>query len=402
MDPALNPYSPGSGRRPPELVGRTGELEAFDTLRARSANGLGDRGIVLTGLRGVGKTVLLNEMHGLADRVGWLTARIEARRDSTGARSVRSALARELVVAARKFARTSLTERMRAALGSISSFNAKIGATGISLGVERATGRADSGDVEIDLLELVEDVSHALVEKKRAFGLFIDEMQDLDTETMGALITAQHTANQRGWPFYVIGAGLPSLPRTLTDTRSYAERLFNYRRIGELNDNDAAAALREPAERLGARFEPAALDLLLRIAGGYPYFIQEYGQAVWALASGKTIQYADAQAAVQYGTEQLDIAFFRSRWERATPAERRMLAAMAHDGAGPSSTSTVADRMGLKVTSLGPYRAGLITKGLAYAPEHGRIAFTVPGMADFVDRHRDDLEPPDTSEEGPE
>lgn len=392
MRPEQNPYSPGSGRRPPELVGRVGELEAFDTLRARVMNGLSDRGVVLTGLRGVGKTVLLNEMHRMADSSGWLTVRIEARRDEAGVRAVRKVLARELVVAARKLTRTTLSARMREALGTISSFNAKVGATGIELGVDLNKGRADSGDAEVDLLELVEDVSDALGERRRAFGLFVDEMQDLDAETMGALIAAQHAANQRDWPFYIIGAGLPNLPRVLTETRSYAERLFNYRQIGKFNHDDAAQALREPAERLGAQFAPSTLETLLDAAGGYPYFIQEYGQAVWNISPERLITPSDATAAVQYGTEQLDAGFFQSRWQRATRSERRMLHAMALDGEGPSTTALVAQRMGLQPSSLGPYRAALISKGLIYAPEHGQIAYTVPGMSGYVERHHDEVD----------
>lgn len=392
MEPALNPFSPGSGRRPPELVGRTGELEAFDTLRARVARKMGDRGIVLTGLRGVGKTVLLNEMHRYADASEWLTVRLEARRDTGGAQAVRRTLARDLVVAARKLSRGSVTSRMRDALGTISSFNFKIGATGIELNVDVSSGRADSGDPEVDLLELVEDVSLALAERGRAFALFIDEMQDLDVETMGALIAAQHAASQRGWPFYIVAAGLPNLPRVLTDVRSYAERLFSYRPIGQLSRTDATQALRDPAERLGASFAGRSLDVLLDAAGGYPYFIQEYGQAAWNLASGKIIDESDAEAAVSFGTEQLDAGFYRSRWERGTPAERRMLYAMAADGDGPSTTSAVARRMGIQVSSLGPYRANLISKGLVFAPEHGQIAFTVPGMGGYVTRNHVELE----------
>ncbi|MBX9246207.1 ATP-binding protein [Actinotalea ferrariae] len=392
MDPSLNPFSPGSGRRPPELVGRAGELEAFDTLVARTRNGLSDRGIVLTGLRGVGKTVLLNEMHAQADRFEWLTVRLEARRDEAGVAAVRRALAREVVAAARKLTRRSISVRMRQALETISAFNAKIGATGISLGVDLAKGRADSGDAEVDLLELVEDVSLALAEDGRAFGLFIDEMQDLDETTMGALLAAQHLAGQRGWPFYVIGAGLPNLPRVLTEARSYAERLFTYRSIGQLPASEAARALVEPAERLGAGFAPDGLAVILDAAGGYPYFLQEYGQAIWNLAPAKVFTADDAAAAVQFGLEHLDAAFFRSRWERATPAERRFLLAMAHDNDAPSQTSDVARRVGLKITSLGPYRANLMAKGLIYSPEHGQVAYTVPGMAAFVDRHREDLD----------
>ena len=353
---------------------------------------MGDRGIVLTGLRGVGKTVLLNEMHARAEAAGWLTVRLEARRDERGATTVRRALARELVVAARKLTRTTLTGRLRDALGTISSFNAKIGATSIELGIGVNAGRADSGDVEVDLLELVEDVASALGEKRRAFCVFVDEMQDLDAETMGALIAAQHVANQRDWPFYVVAAGLPDLPRVLTETRSYAERLFNYRPLGKLARADAADALREPAERLGAEYEPEALERLLDATGGYPYFIQEFGQTAWNLAAGRVITDADALAAVQFGTEQLDAGFFRSRWERATRSERRLLLAMAADGDASSATIDVARRMGLLPSSLGPYRAALIGKGLVYAPEHGRIAYTVPGMSAYVDRNRDDLD----------
>lgn len=387
-----NPYSPGSGRRPPELVGRVGELEAFDTVRARVLNGLVDRGVVLTGLRGVGKTVLLNEMHRMATEFEWLTVRIEARRDEAAIRATRRALARELVASARRLTRTRLVGGMREALGSIASFNARIGATGVELGVELNRGRADSGDIEVDLLELVEDVATPLADRRRGFAVFIDEMQDLDAETMGALIAAQHMANQRDWPFYLVAAGLPNLPRVLTESRSYAERLFNYRSIGKLPRGDAGRALREPAERLGAEFSDEGLQLLLDAADGYPYFIQEFGQAAWNLAGERLVNAGDAAAAVQFGTEQLDSGFYKSRWDRPTRSERRMLLAMAPDGEGPSSTSSVAHRMGLQPNSLGPYRASLIAKGLVYAPEHGLIAFTVPGMASYIERHHDDLD----------
>lgn len=330
----------------------------------------------------------------MAEAFDWLTVQIEARRDEAGARMVRRALARELVASARKLTRTTLTGKMRDALGTISSFNAKLGATGIELGVAPNTRRADSGDVEVevDLLELVEDVATALADQRRALGISIDEMHDLDAETLGALTAVQYEANQRDWPFYIIRAGLPNLPRVLTETRSYAEPLFNYRPIGKLGRNDADYALREPAERLGAKFEPDALSTRLDATGGYPYSIQEYGQAAWNLAPNQSITTGDADAAVQFGTERLEVGSFRSRWDRATPSERRMLYAMAVDGDGPSPTASVAQRMGLQPSSLGPYRAALIAKGLAYAPEHGQIAYTVPGMAGYINRHHDELD----------
>ena len=391
MEPALNPYSPGSGRRPPELVGRTGELEAFDTVVARSRHQLSSRGMVLTGLRGVGKTVLLNEMARHAARDGWLTVAVEARREPTGAIAVRRMLARELVSAARALRPPTLSTRMRTAFSTISSFNASVGATGVSLGVDVQPGRADSGDTEIDLIELVEDVSAAVAEEGRGFGLFIDEMQDLDADTMAGLLAAQHLAGQRDLPFYVIGAGLPNLPRVLTDIRSYAERLFDYRPIGKLAREDAASALVEPAERYGARFTDEALGILLDAADGYPYFIQEYGQAIWSLSPTAVFGEDDALAAVRFGLEHLDGGFFRARWERATPAERRFLRAMAADDDTPSQTADVARRLGLRITSLGPSRANLMAKGLVYAPEHGLVAYTVPGMASYVNRHQDEV-----------
>ena len=393
MDRTMNPYSPGSGRKPPEFAGRDGDLEAFDTVRARTAAGSTDRGIIMTGLRGVGKTVLLNEMLRMAEDFDWLTVRLEARPEQGGAAAVRRSLARDLVAAARKYARRPAKSRMKSALATITAFNASVGATGLSLGVTRAAGRADSGNTEIDIAELVEDVSVALAEDRRAFAIFIDEMQDLDAETMAALIAAQHQASQREWPFYVIGAGLPNLPRMLAESRSYAERLFNYRPIGPLSRDDTATALQNPAARLGVEYSTDALEVLLDAADGYPYFIQEYGQSAWNVASSRTIEVSDAQAAVVFGTEQLDAGFFRSRWDRASGAERRLLVAMAADRGEPSRPAAIALRMGVQATAISSLRARLIAKGLIYAPEHGQLAFTVPGMAAFVARHRENVEP---------
>jgi hypothetical protein len=391
MDAALNPFSPGSGRRPPELVGRIAELEAFDTIVARSRGGLTSRGIMLAGLRGVGKTVLLNEMYAHAERAEWFVVRLEARRDESGEASIRRRLARELVAAARSLNKPKASARMKRALQSVGAFNAKIGATGIDLGIQLASGRADSGDIEVDIGELVQDISTALQEEHGTFGIFVDEMQDLDTATLSALVAAQHEAGQRDWPFYVIGAGLPNLPRVLSDARSYAERLFDYRTIGRLHPEDAELALVEPATRYGAHFEPDALDVLVTAADGYPYFIQEYGQAIWNLAPAPTFTAADAKAAVIFGLEHLDQGFFRARWERATPSERRFLIAMSDDNDAPSMSGDVAARLGVKITSLGPNRANLMAKGLIYSPQHGQIAYTVPGMAAYVHRHREEV-----------
>lgn len=392
MRAALNPFSPGSGLRPPALVGRDSELEALDVLVERTRNGLDGRGIILSGLRGVGKTVLLNEMRFRAEEAGWFAVNLEARPDNAGAQSARRILAREITTQARQLSRRkAITDRVRTALQSVTAFNVKVGASGIDLGVELEAGRADSGDIEVDLPELVQDLCAALQEDGSAFGLFIDEVQDLDPLLLRALLVTQHQAGQRRWPFFLIGAGLPHLPGILAETRSYAERLFDYRTIARLPDPEARAALVDPVTKHDVSFDPGALQLLLDASGGYPYFLQEYGRAAWEVAAGPVITLDDARASAVIGLERLDAGFFRSRWNRATPSERRLLVAMAEDGFGPSSSSEIARRMDLKPNSLGPYRANLINKGLVYAPDHGQLAYTVPGMDAYVQRHREDL-----------
>ncbi len=391
MQSALNPFSPGSGLKPPALVGRDEQLGAMDVTIRRSHAGMPCRGIVLTGLRGVGKTVLLNEMHDRAEDAGWFVVSLEARVDPPGSSSVRRALARDIAVAARRLRHQhGLTDRIRRALEAVASFNLKFGVSGIDLGVQAAPGRADSGDLEVDLPELIADLAIALAEHRSSFGLFIDEMQDLDSDLIRALLVAQHRCGQRGWPFYLMGAGLPNLPTVLASARSYAERLFDYRTIGTLTPAQAALALTQPAAHHDVTFDPAALHTLFAASGGYPYFLQEYGWAAWESAAGPQITQSDAATAVTLGRQRLDSGFFLSRWNRATPAERRALVAMAEDGDRPSESGEVARRMGIRPSSLGPYRARLIAKGLVYAPDHGLLAYTVPGMAGFVHRHREE------------
>ena len=365
----------------------------MDVMIERSAAGFVSRGIVLTGLRGVGKTVLLNEMRDRAERAGWFVVGLEARGDDAGAAGLRRTLGRDIAVRARQLKRGhEVVGRLRAALETISAFGVKVGAGGIDLGVQVERGRADSGDIEVDMPELVQDLSAVLSEAGSAFGLFIDEMQDVDAELLRALLVTQHLAGQRGWPFYIVAAGLPNLPGLLAESRSYAERLFDYRTVSRLSTPDAKSAVVHPVTQLGVVFDEGGLDLLVSAADGFPYFLQEYGRAAWEVAGGSPITEVDAQGSVEVGLERLDTGFFQARWLRATRSERRMLVAMAEDGDGPSVSSEVARRMGLQPSSLGPYRAQLIRKGLVYAPEHGLVAYTVPGMASFVHRHREDLD----------
>ncbi|UUL75630.1 ATP-binding protein [Pseudarthrobacter sp. Fe7] len=268
----------------------------------------------------------------------------------------------------------------------MTSFTATAGVKGISLGVGVDPTRASTGHLEIDLKDLVEDLSTALKKQRSGFAIFIDEMQDLDDELLGSLIAAQHHANQEQLPFFVVGAGLPNLPGRLADIRSYAERAFDYRIIGKLTPEAARDAFTQPAKSVGQHYSPEALDLMVEASGMYPYFIQEFGSAMWESALKSPFTRDDAEAAVTLGREKLDAGFFIARWQRATKAERRFLHAMAQDGEGPSSTGDVASKMGKKPTALGPARATLIDKGLIYSPEYGHVAFTVPGMAGFIAR----------------
>lgn len=390
MRPELNPYSPGSGLTPPYLVGRSNEIEMFDLIVARSRGRLHSRGMVLHGLRGVGKTVLLNRFREQAERADWFIIELEGRSSELGNEAVRQKLGRSLLLASRKLQRTKhATAGVKHALRTVKSFSLSLGVASIDIGLDALPGRADSGQIEIDFEEVVEDLAPALKETSAAFALFIDEMQDIDPELLVALLAAQHRAGQKGWPFYVFGAGLPSLPSVLSDARSYAERLFNYREIGALDSAAALEALTVPATRQGASFEEGAAEDIVLAANGYPYFLQTYGQASWEIASERTISRTDAAAAIIDGNAALDMGFFPARWDRATPAERQYLRAMSVDGDRGTRTSDVAERLTTRPTSLSPARQSLIDKGIIYMPERGRVSFTVPNMAAFIQRQHE-------------
>lgn len=390
MRAELNPYAPGAGLRPPELVGRQPEVDAFDLLVARSRRGQTSRSLVLHGLRGVGKTVLLNQFRAQADSAGWLVVDVEGQTSDSGQQTTRRRLAREIALAARRLHRgRALTSAVRDALATVKAFSVQFGGMGFSVDVEASVGRADTGVIEIDLEELVEDLAPALREQQRVLALFVDELQDLEPALLAALISVQHRAGQREWPFVVVGAGLPSVPGALTSAKSYAERLFDYREIGSLPSGAAADALVLPAQRSGVTFDPDALDTIVDAAGGYPYFLQTYGSAAWDLAADKRITRADADGAIERGNAELDSGFFPGRWASATPAERQYLVAMSDDPEGESSTGEVASRLGVPAKATSQARQALIGKGIVFAPQRGRIAYTVPHMRAFVRRQAD-------------
>lgn len=247
-------------------------------------------------------------------------------------------------------------------------------------------GGADSGQLEADLNKLILDLSEAAREQGRGLAILIDEAQDLHADELVAICVAAHLVSQQGTACVIALAGLPSLPRVLSEAKSYAERLFDFQEVERLGDEAARRALTTPAEVEGVAWDPEAVDFVVDRTAGYPYFLQQYGQETWNQAEGPSLTLIDARIGAERAQLALDTGFFRSRWERATPSEKRYLRAMAPDGDSGSSAWEIADRLKTKTSSLGPVRAGLIGKGLIYAPAHGRVAFTVPGMSDFINR----------------
>jgi hypothetical protein len=388
VDPVRNPYAPGAGQRPPELAGRDRELAQFEVVLERIARGRPERSMVLTGLRGVGKTVLLNSFRSMALQRLWGTGKIEARPEQ----SIRRPVAAALHMAVRELApRHRAPDRIEHFLGVLKSFasrdpKAPKGSFTPHLGIDAAPvrGRADSGDLEIDLTELFADAASVATDLGVGIALFIDEMQDVPPVDVSALCAATHELSQTAGPLIVVGAGLPHLPSVLSASKSYSERLFRYVPIDRLDRAAADQALLAPARREGADFTQEALDALYEAADGYPYFVQAYGKVTWDAAAASPVTAADVTVAGPQAEAELAVGFFGSRYDRATPAEREYMRAMAVLGDDPVPTAQVADELGRKPSSLSPSRDGLIKKGLIYSSERGLIAFTVPHFGKFL------------------
>lgn len=392
MDPVRNPFAPGAGQRPPELAGRDKEVGAFEVVLERVARGRPERSLVLTGLRGVGKTVLLGELRSMAVKRGWGAGKVEARPDADLRRPLSAALHRAIRDLA---VRHRAPDRVEAILGILKAFALRAAPDGAKLrdrwqpgiDVPAAQGRADSGDIEIDLVELFTDVAELAQDVGTGVALLIDEMQDLKPDDISALCAACHELSQLGAPLVVVGAGLPHLPAVLSASKSYSERLFRYVRIDRLSREDADRAVLAPVEREDAGITDEALDALFDASGGYPYFIQAYGKAAWDAAPADPISALDVSVAAPEADAELAVGFFGSRYERATPAEREYLRSMAEltDGKDAGvNTAQVADHLGRKPSSLSPARDSLIKKGLVYSAERGQIAFTVPHFGRFL------------------
>jgi hypothetical protein len=403
MDPIRNPYAPGAGQRPPELAGRDVELETFDVVLERVARGRPERSLVLTGLRGVGKTVLLNALRSGAVRRGWGTGKLEARPDQP----LRRPLSSSLHQAVRELSHPK-PDDVDHVLGVIRAFAQREAGVDAKLrdrwnpGIDAPAvkGRADSGDIEIDLVELFTDLGGLAADVGKGVAVFIDEMQDLGPDDVSALCAACHEISQSGLPLIVVGAGLPHLPAVLSASKSYSERLFRYQRIDRLTREGADRALGAPAAEEGADFTEEALAAMYAATGGYPYFIQAYGKVVWDLAPRSPITSEDVAVARPEAESELAVGFFGSRFERATPGERDYLRAMADaavaiaersadelDDIQSVPTSDVAAGLGKKPQSLSPARDSLLKKGLIYSGERGRIAFTVPHFGRYLREH---------------
>lgn len=386
MDPRRNPFAPGAGTPPPELAGRDALLErnavALDRIRA----GRAARPSILYGLRGVGKTVLLTAMRDAAEGEGMTIVAIEAPENRSLPGILVPALRAALLRLDRMKQASAGVARALKALAGFAKLKVKYDDLEVALDFEPEPGLADSGDLDADLADLIVAVGEAAQERKSAVVLVIDELQYVPEEQLAALISALHRAAQKRLPVTMLAAGLPQLLGQMGRAKSYAERLFEFVTIGPLDEAAARDAVRLPIEREEETIEEDALDAIFAQTQGYPYFLQEWGKHSWDAAEGSPITAADVEAAAVSALAELDASFFRVRFDRLTPAEKRYLRAMADRGAGPHRSGEVAEALGVKVSSVAPTRNSLIAKGMLYSPAHGDTAFTVPLFDAFMRR----------------
>lgn len=394
MDKIRNPFSPGAGSPPPELAGRDSILEQARVLLGRILAKRPEKSLLLTGLRGVGKTVLLNEIDRVAQSAGYRTILVEAHEGKPLAVLLAPHLRRLLFDLDRIAGAGDKVRRGIAVLKSfVGAIKFKVGDIDIGLDIEPEPGAADSGDLEVDLPSLFMAVGEAAQERGVAVALLIDEIQYFSAAELSALIMAMHKMQQRQLPVVLIAAGLPILPGLMGESKSYAERLFSFPDIGPLPEADAIKALQDPVREANEAFDPAALQEIFRLTRGYPYFLQEWGYQAWNHAAASPISLKVVQETSELVSKRLDENFFRVRFDRLTPREKKYLRAMAELGPGPHRTGDVADALGVKINTLGPVRASLIKKGMVYSPSHGDMAFTVPLFDEFMRRAIPHFEP---------
>lgn len=385
MDPVRNPYSPGAGTPPPFLAGREDLVAAFDTLLGRADIGNPVQPMVLSGLRGVGKTVLLLQWRSQAEAAGWAASHLEARPGADLRSQIADAVTDLLRQVSRRYRNRERVERLqRVATSFVRAAGTTISRGGLSLEVAPEPGVADSGDLETDLTELLIELGRAAKEEGTGAVILIDELQDAGTGPLSAVVGACHRINQERLPALIVGAGLPTVGKVLSDAKSYAERLFDLRLVGPLEGDAQDQAIMEPAMDLDVTFSREALGSLRALAGGYPFFIQTHAKFVWDAAVDSPISVADVEVAAPRADEQLRRSFFSPRYDRATPAERRYMHGMAACDVAAPLTAEVASKLGRRQSDVSVQRDGLLNKGLVYAPERGVVAFTVPHMAAYL------------------
>ena len=387
MDPIRNPYAPGAGTQPPELAGRDDLRTTVQTALLRTKIGRSSKSTLMVGLRGVGKTVLLERIRQEAEANGIYTLQIEAPEN----RSLPSMIVPQLRLALLRISNKEAAKQMahralRGLAGFVKALKVEYQGIGVTLDSAPEPGLADSGDLENDLQALLEVVGAAAKADESCVALFIDELQYVKEDELAALITALHRTSQRGLRVTMVGAGLPQVRGRMGRAKSYAERLFEFPEIGPLSPEDAKLAIAKPARDEGVEIEPPALDAIVAQTQCYPYFLQEWGKHVWDVAQRSPITVSNVEAASGQAMADLDASFFLVRFDRLTPTEKRYLRAMAQLGQGPHRSGDVARVLDRPVTSLAPVRSQLINKGMIWSPSHGDTAFTVPMFDEFMVR----------------
>lgn len=387
MDKNINPFNPGAGVSPPELAGRSEVLGTALTALTRIQRGKHAKSLMVLGLRGVGKTVLLNQIKDRAIKMGYLAEMQEAH-DGAELKQLLIPVLRRLLLRLDRLQNTVETVKkgIRVLRSFIGNITIAAGGTEVTLGVDPEIGYADSGNLEDDLRDVLIATGEAARDAHTPVAILIDELQYLSKEELAALIRGIHAINQAGLPLVLFGAGLPQLAGQAGDAKSYAERLFEFPRLGALIEADAWKAIRDPVEEEGATITDEALKEIYDKTHGYPYFLQEWGYTVWNIAEGTMITVKDALTATNESIRKLDESFFRVRFDRTTPAERDYMRCLAELGEGPQRSADVASALGRAATSLGPVRDSLIKKGMIYSPEYAQIAFTVPLFDEFMRR----------------
>ena len=385
MNPLTNPFSPGAGNQPPELAGRSELLFKVQLLLARIKAGRSEQSIFMVGLRGVGKTVLLNRVREMAEEQGYQALLIEAHESKSLPLLLFPPLRQALFALDRM---QNISQKVKRGLRVLRSFigavKVKMGDAEFGLDIGPETGSADSGDLEADLAELFVAVGEAAADRGTAVAIIVDELQYMTEIEMSALIMAIHRVSQRNLPLVLIGAGLPQLVGLAGKSKSYAERLFVYPEVGALSLQDASLALQGPVSTQGVNFTTEALAEIFRVTQGYPYFLQEWGYQSWNMAQQSPIDLELIKQTTVASTARLDQSFFRVRFDRLTPREKDYLSALAEMGAGNQRSGGVAERLGVKVQTIAPLRSSLIKKGMIYSPAHGDTAFTVPMFDEFM------------------